>query len=61
MTFTGTSNFNHNSAYNGGAVYTNDNSTLAFIEINSFNNNSADYSGGTIHAQDNVVLIFIVK
>ena len=38
MTFTGTSNFNHNSAYNGGAVYTNDNFTLK--EINNFFNNS---------------------
>ena len=52
-----TSNFNHNSAYNGRAVVQII-SKLAFIGINYFNNNSADYYGGTIYAQDNVVLIF---
>ena len=51
LSFNGTSNFNHNSAYKGGAIYTSGHVVLTFNGTNNFINNSANFEGGAIHAK----------
>ena len=46
VSFIGASNFSHNTAVRGGAIYTNDNAVLAFNGTNNFFNNTAYSSGG---------------
>ena len=57
LSFSGTSNFSHNSAAVGGAVGTVDNVTLAFNGTVFFNNSVSD-SGGAIFAVGNTLLSF---
>ena len=50
LSFSGSSNFSHNSADVGGASFTYNNVTLVFNGNNNFFNNSANSYGGAIHA-----------
>ena len=58
LSFTGTSDFSHNSAYSGGAIYTSHNTVLTFIGNNNFTNNSAYTEGGAIHSKFNTWIKF---
>ena len=57
LSFSGTSNFTHNSAEYGGAISTDHNGVLTFYGTNNFVNNSAEY-GGAISVYYNGVLTF---
>ncbi|MDR0705814.1 MAG: autotransporter-associated beta strand repeat-containing protein [Planctomycetaceae bacterium] len=50
------SGFNANKAESGGAIYVNDNASLA-IQYSSFDSNEAKFSGGAIDAQGNGITI----
>ena len=52
------STFRHNSAYESGAIYTDDILRLTFNGTNNFINNSVDMYGGAIHAETNSSLSF---
>ena len=56
LSFSGTSNFSHNSANYGGAFCTIDNVVLDFNGINTFINNSASIIGGAIFTKHNISL-----
>ena len=59
LSFSGTSDFSHNSAdYEGGAIYADINSSLNFIGTSAFSHNSADYGGGAIDVETNSSLSF---
>ena len=65
LSFIGTSNFVHNTAYSGGVFFTFDNIVLTFNGSNNFINNSINKvgglsgaNGGAFHVFDNVVLTF---
>ena len=59
LSFSGTSNFNHNSAvFGGGAIYTDDNVMVTFNGTNNFIGNTANNAGGAIIAYLNGILTF---
>ena len=58
LSFSGTSNFSHNSAEVGGAISTVGNVALTFNGTNVFLNNSAEKFGGAIFAGNNTLLSF---
>ena len=59
LSFTGTNNFNSNSAVrNGGAICASDNSEVSFTGINNLNNNYAGEDGGVIYAKTDTLISF---
>ena len=59
LSFSGVSEFSHNSAGYGGAIHAVHNVVLSFIGTNNFVNNSAIYNrGGAVYAAYNVELSF---
>ena len=59
LSFSGTSNFSHNSAQVGGAICIVGNVAFTFNGTNMFVNNAASDSGGAIYAGSNTLLSFI--
>ena len=56
VSFSGISNFSHNSADVGGAIFTYINVVLTFDGVNTFINNSANnYGGGAIYATNSII------
>ena len=58
LTFSGTSNFTHNSAEVGGAISTFHNVAVIFSGTNNFISNKANDYGGAIYAENNTSLSF---
>ena len=59
LSFTGTNNFNSNSAVtNGGAICASDNSEVSFAGSNNFNSNLAVRNGGAIYASGSSEVTF---
>ena len=58
LIFNGTNNFTGNSAYSGGVISADFNTSLTFIGTTGFSNNSATHNGGAIHAETKTLLKF---
>ena len=58
VSFTGVSDFTHNSALRGGAIYAEDNVIFTFNGTTKFFHNSAEQDSGAIRTSHNAVFIF---